>query len=110
VLADQLLTRVPQRSGPNWIASIGANSLAHLINIAHEQILRHVAVLSVLPTDLVGRGDKSRPNRGCRALPDALQLKRRLPRRCQLNVHLRHPRRQRGGIHMPPSSVLIPPG
>src|SRR4029453_11650305 len=31
VLAHQLLTLVPQRSGPNWIEGIGANSLADLI-------------------------------------------------------------------------------
>ena len=37
VLAYQLLTLVPQRSGSNWIEGIGANSLADLINIAHEQ-------------------------------------------------------------------------
>jgi hypothetical protein len=60
-----------------------------------------MAVLAVLPTDLVGGGDDSRPNRGCRTLRDALQLKRRLPRRCQLDVHLRHPRYQRRRIHMP---------
>ena len=46
VIADQLLTLVPQRSGPNWIESIGANSLAHLINIAHEQCTPMIEVSS----------------------------------------------------------------
>ena len=46
VLADQFFTLGPQRSGPNWIESIGANSLAHLINIAHEQCTPMIEVSS----------------------------------------------------------------
>ena len=37
---------------------------------------------------------------------DALQLKRWLPRRCQVDVHLRQPRYQRGHLHMPPQLCI----
>src|SRR6266576_447531 len=102
MLSNQFLTLPPQSLGGFAIECVRANAFTvdtQLLVLRGD--LAHVAVLAIMSSDLVSRGNKASPDRCCCSLRNRLVLERPLALCRQLLVDLINHRLPMSWVHMP---------
>src|ERR1700722_168702 len=87
--AHHRLAPGPQRLGVFGIEGIGPDAGAHRADRSFVDF-RYLAILAVAATRSLGRRDEAGPDRRRSTLWNRLELERRLARRGELGIDLRH--------------------